>query len=104
MSDDLDTQINNCIVGVDQLQARLVTLEKELADTKAEYLRRDKDACHRFAEIVDLKGRNTELLAATKQYLSKLETLCSCAESSGCKDAARRAILRDLIAKSEATP
>ncbi|SRR5229473_2969908 len=55
----------------------------------------------RNVENESLRALNAELLTTAKQYLSRLETLCGCAESSGCKDAARRAALKDLIARAE---
>ena|SRR5258707_6482055 len=55
-------------------------------------------------DYVSLRAFNAELLTAAKQYLSRLETLCDCTESSGCKDAARRAAINELIAKAEAAP
>jgi len=59
------------------------------------------EALKNSLEAAGLRTLNTELLISTKQYLSRLETLCVCSESSGCKDAARRAALRELIARTE---
>lgn len=49
--------------GVPELEARAARadeLERELADVKADYLRRHKDACDRFEEIAALKAELTQ--------------------------------------------
>ena len=52
-------------------------------------------------DLEGLRALNAELLSSAEQFLRKLEFLCECAEGSGCKDAARRGALRDLIARAE---
>jgi len=68
---------------------------RELADTA------DEVAAETSKENIQLRALNAELLSSAEQFLRKLEFLCECAEGSGCKDAARRGALRDLIARAE---
>jgi hypothetical protein len=48
-----------------------------------------------------LRALNAELIEALKDALTGLENACACHEASGCKDAARRAKARAILAKAQ---
>ncbi len=101
---EVSEEVARAIASIPAMVEEIERLREERdSRVSVELLNIERETCDRIRSDNDrLCALNAELLISAEQYLRKLETLCSCAESSGCKDAARRAALKDLIARAGA--